>query len=657
MKKTYVLIIAILLFRGALSADGAGTTVFNFLKIEVGARATGMGGAFSAVADDGTAPYWNPAGLAQLNQKQITAMHLSWLEGVNYQFLSYIHPTRSAGTFGVSAYYLSMDGIPSYDAFGAKLDGALGASDAAFALSYGRKLAGLELGVNAKYIRETLADESAAGFAADAGLLYRYTISNSFFLKKWFKRDFGSEVRFALSAQNLGPGATFVEESQPLPANYRFGISQDFLNDRLTTATDVNLPSDNDLYMTTGFEYRLNDWIALRAGYRFPSSRNQYDIQPGLVGGVGLGNEYMSVDYAFVPYSAMGVTHRVGLTYRFGREHFADLISEKITRQLTLAHKQYLAGDLIDAYRLASAVLSIDPLNDEAQEFSAMIQSRINEINVDKYLARVAVYMEQDNLREANEMINTVLRLFPDHAGAARYAEKVEEAYEKQKAERAESMFKQSMEFYKDGLYPDAISLLENVLKLSPHNVRAKEQIALAQAELEKIAAKKKQEEEELRMKKADSLIVRAVTFFNASRWEKAKETFEEAADMGYRREEIAKYLDEINKRLAAERFARGKKYYEEKSLANAVKQWEEAASLTPGDKDIVLALDKARGELKEFNRVEAEELNRRGLKEYDLGNVKRAVELWEKAVSLEPGNVKIKNNLNRAKDELGRKK
>ncbi len=44
----------------------SGTTAAQFLKIGVGARAIGMGGAFAATADDITAMYWNPAGLARV---------------------------------------------------------------------------------------------------------------------------------------------------------------------------------------------------------------------------------------------------------------------------------------------------------------------------------------------------------------------------------------------------------------------------------------------------------------------------------------------------------------------------------------------------------------------------------------------------------------
>ena len=52
-----------------------GETGFAFLKLGVGARAMGMGSAYVAIADDPTALYWNPAGLASVTKTQVTAMH------------------------------------------------------------------------------------------------------------------------------------------------------------------------------------------------------------------------------------------------------------------------------------------------------------------------------------------------------------------------------------------------------------------------------------------------------------------------------------------------------------------------------------------------------------------------------------------------------
>ena len=83
----------------------------EFLRIGVGARALGMGSAFMGLSDDGTAAYWNPAGLATLEHREITAMHAEQFGSiVQYDFLSYVMPIGELamwGTSGVSKARLS----------------------------------------------------------------------------------------------------------------------------------------------------------------------------------------------------------------------------------------------------------------------------------------------------------------------------------------------------------------------------------------------------------------------------------------------------------------------------------------------------------------------------------------------------------------------
>ena len=73
---------------------GNGTTTANFLKIGAGARAIGMGEAFTGVSDDVTAVYWNPAGLGQLELTELSVMDNQWIEKISNLFLGYGIPLR-----------------------------------------------------------------------------------------------------------------------------------------------------------------------------------------------------------------------------------------------------------------------------------------------------------------------------------------------------------------------------------------------------------------------------------------------------------------------------------------------------------------------------------------------------------------------------------
>src|SRR5215472_1774834 len=101
----------------AVAPAGATKYAGEFMKIPVGARAVGMGGAFSAVSDDATAPFWNPAGMVYLPYREAFLEHNEQFGNLeNHNFGSMVWPMKSGderrSAFGVSATWVGVDGIP-----------------------------------------------------------------------------------------------------------------------------------------------------------------------------------------------------------------------------------------------------------------------------------------------------------------------------------------------------------------------------------------------------------------------------------------------------------------------------------------------------------------------------------------------------------------
>src|SRR5579859_167847 len=73
----------------AQQVNGAGSTSTNCQKIGMGARAAGMGESYTAVADDSTAMFWNPAGLILARGTELSQTHGAWMLGVTHESFAF----------------------------------------------------------------------------------------------------------------------------------------------------------------------------------------------------------------------------------------------------------------------------------------------------------------------------------------------------------------------------------------------------------------------------------------------------------------------------------------------------------------------------------------------------------------------------------------
>lgn len=287
-----------------------------FLKIPVGARAVGMGNAFTAKADDMTAIYWNPGGLAALSRREMGGTHTKLYQDMSYDFLGYAHPS-AAGTFAGSLAYLSVGKMEGRGETGERLSDFT-ASDMVFSLAFGRKIRPgnipIGAGISVKFIQSRIADSHAETFAVDFGAVYQTVFSN------------GSGMGIGLAVQNVGPGLKFISQNSPLPLAIVTGLSYN-LPAGSALALDVKYePRDRKTTISVGTEYFLFSSVCLRTGYlaniagglRYKSDSKKFLEQfKGLGAGVGLRFSPFSFDYSFAPFGELGDAQRVSLSARF----------------------------------------------------------------------------------------------------------------------------------------------------------------------------------------------------------------------------------------------------------------------------------------------------------------------------------------------------
>ena len=341
-KKMIINILVLLLFSSLVMAQSSsstiskvGTGVAQFLKIGISARSIGMGEAFTAVANDVSSIYWNPAGLAKIHAHEVMFTHTEWLVDTQYEFAALSIDLSTYGTLGlmISSFNsgeMFVTTIDEPDGTGEKFDVA----DLAIGLAYARELTEkFSIGFQLKYINQRIWHMDASTIALDVGTLFttpfwgvKLGASISNFGSK-MQLD-GRDVKFAYDYDPLNEGNANIINSQyemkfyELPLSFRIGVAKELQLDEyqsVTFAFDAIHPNDNNEYVNVGMEYGWQDMIFLRGGYKSLFLTNS---EEGFTLGGGanfriVGTTKLRVDYAFADFGRLENAQRFSLSIRF----------------------------------------------------------------------------------------------------------------------------------------------------------------------------------------------------------------------------------------------------------------------------------------------------------------------------------------------------
>ncbi len=338
MKKLSMFVAVLLAFFAAVpSVFAVSEAGVLFLLISPNARAGGMGEAFVAIADDASASYWNPAGLAFQEGFQFTSLYSKWLPQFNLDDLYYVfgaarHSVEGLGTVAAHITYINLGEQNLTNETGPEVIGKFNSGDLAVTLSYGTLIAeDMGVGLNVRYINSNLAPQGAGAekgsgqataFSVDVGLLK--------------KNLFTQRLSFGLNISNIGSKITYIDADQadPLPTNLKVGFAYRAIDqqyNRLTLALDMNKllvnknqdgTSDSvfeafftswqndDFIFNLGAEYWYANLIALRAGYNYDDAGEVKYLT------IGAGLRYSIYQFDF-GYISAGENHPLSDTMRF----------------------------------------------------------------------------------------------------------------------------------------------------------------------------------------------------------------------------------------------------------------------------------------------------------------------------------------------------
>lgn len=305
----------------------------EFMNIGVDAASLGMSSAVVGHTSDVNSSYWNPAGLVQIEDNQLSLMHSSYFANIaNYNYIAFAKPLDSRSTIAVSFIRFGVDDIldttqlideqgnVNYDRIN-----LFSAADYALTFSYARKLpiTGINYGVNAKVIRRIIGDfASSWGFGLDLGIQFQSNnnwnvglmirdITTTF--NAWsINEDKFSKIQEAVEGQNqdIPEGTEITIPKIQFGVSKLFNFSYDYT---LRTELDLNIrfEENNDLLSSSfasvnpalGFEFGYTDLVFLRAGMGNFQNELQIDnsedltFQPSF--GVGFKYRGIQLDYAF----------------------------------------------------------------------------------------------------------------------------------------------------------------------------------------------------------------------------------------------------------------------------------------------------------------------------------------------------------------------
>lgn len=351
MKKiiTLILLSALFLIPFKSAEAQVGITAVPFLQIEPDSRATGMGNTGVAIADNASAVFWNPAGLAFQDQNQVSLTHANWLPAFNadlfYDYLVGTYHVDGIGTIGGHITFLNLGEQTRTDETGVEL-GRFNSFEISTGLSYGFQVSdNFALGTGVRFIYSSLADGQVSGQEVNPGASVGLDLSALYKTSPFEVADRQASFSAGLNISNIGPGIQYTDNAQkdPLPTVLRAGwaysmnLDRDGVN-RLTFSNDiskimarteqvgeqefeamnsfealfnswgsferfngtetVDVSLSQQLMYGFGLEYWYDDLFAIRSGYYYehPENGNREFITLG----AGLRYNIFGVDFSYI---------------------------------------------------------------------------------------------------------------------------------------------------------------------------------------------------------------------------------------------------------------------------------------------------------------------------------------------------------------------
>ncbi len=304
---SFLLLITFFLTSNSFSQN----STYDFLRLDMSARAGALAGTFVANSDDPNVIFYNPAGLKTLEGSPVSFSFIKHLLDINLASLAYSTDIEGIGRFGGAVEYINYGTFEGTNEDALKT-GEFGAGEVAFVLGYANQLdENFFYGANAKFIYSSIEKYSSSAVGFDVGLHYAIP---------------SDEMSIGFSVLNIGAQlSSYISTKEKLPLDVMVGVSKKLEHLPLRLSLDFHrLNNEQDKFASrfkafaVGAEFTLSRVLRLRFGY---DNQRRTDLKigsfAGIAGfnvGVGLHIKEYNFDYGFSSMGLIGALHRISVS-------------------------------------------------------------------------------------------------------------------------------------------------------------------------------------------------------------------------------------------------------------------------------------------------------------------------------------------------------
>lgn len=328
---TVVLLATVMIFPAQATMKKLAQTGLQFLKVDMSARASALGGSYLTIGNDASAMFYNPAGIGYLQSDfDFFFNQTQWIADITYNSFGVAKRFGNLGTFGISGIFCDYGDIQATRVAANEqgfeiLDDPIDVGAYAIGVSYARSLTSkFTVGGTVKWVNQNLGESLLPTKinGQDTTKVSENKVGDMAF-------DFGTvfypgwkSFRFGMSIRNFSRELKYEQESFQLPLTFRIGVAMDVLDlmgeeheNSLLVSVDALHPRDYSERLHIGAEYLFMDMVAFRAGYK-----SNYDVE-GLTAGIGFMYDVsgfkVKLDYSYANFDIFDSVNRFSVGFAF----------------------------------------------------------------------------------------------------------------------------------------------------------------------------------------------------------------------------------------------------------------------------------------------------------------------------------------------------